>query len=65
MALEDIDTRLAYLLSSIEENPENLHELHDLVQQHLQQFKAMGMPLPDDLLALQKQLEDQFGEVKS
>lgn len=61
MALEDLEARLSYLLTSIEENPEDLHELHELVQQKLQQLKAMGLPLPDDLVALQQRLEADFG----
>lgn len=61
MALEDLEARLAYLLTSIEENPEDLHELHELVQQKLQQLKAMGLPLPDDLVELQRRLEEDFG----
>ena len=61
MVLEDLEARLSYLLTSIEENPEDLHELHALVQQKLQQLTAMGLPLPDDLVALQRKLEAGFG----
>jgi hypothetical protein len=65
MALEDLEARLAFLLTSIEESPEDLHELHDLVQQKLEQMKAMGLPLPDDLVSLQQRLEARFGEAEA
>lgn len=60
MALEELKAQIAYLLTSLEENPEDLHELHQQLRQKLAQFRAMGLPLPDDLLELEKKLEAEF-----
>ncbi len=60
MALEELKARLALLLDSIEEHPEDLHELHQTIRQHLAQARAMGTPLPEDLVELERKLEAGF-----
>jgi hypothetical protein len=60
MALEELKAQIALLLTSIEENPEDTHELHQQVRQKLAQFRAMGLPLPSDLVDLEKKLGDSF-----
>lgn len=58
MALEDLKTQIAFLLTSIEDNPEDVHELHELIRQKLAQIKALGLPLPADLVELERKLEE-------
>ena len=65
MALEELKAQIAYLLTSIEDNPEDVHELHELIRQKLAQFRALGLPLPDDLVDLEKRLEADLGVAKS
>ncbi|MGQ0484474.1 MAG: hypothetical protein ACT4SY_03865 [Hyphomicrobiales bacterium] len=60
MALEQLQAQIAVLLQGLEDKPEDAHELHDLIRQHLEQFKAMGMPLPADLVQLEERLEKDF-----
>ena len=60
MALEELQAQIAYLLTSIEDNPEDVHELHELIRQKLAQFTALGLPLPEDLVDMQKKLEADF-----
>jgi hypothetical protein len=60
MALEQLQAQIALLLQGLEDNPEDAHELHDQLRQHLEQFKAMGLPLPADLAQLEKRLEKEF-----
>lgn len=60
MALEELKAQIAYMLTSIEDNPQDIHELHQQLRQKLAQLKAMGLPLPDDLVELEKKLEAGF-----
>lgn len=62
MALEQLQAQIAVLLQGLEDNPEDAHELHGLLRQHLEQFKAMGLPLPADLAQLEKRLEKHFAK---
>ena len=56
MALEELEAQIGLLLTAIEENPEDIHELHELIRQKLAQIRALGLPLPDDLAELEQKL---------
>jgi hypothetical protein len=60
MAFEDLEAELALLLSQMENQPEDPHELYLQIREKLNEMRAFGMPLPDDLVRLEKQLEAQF-----
>ena len=64
MAFEDLKARIAVLLDSLEEHPEDLHELHQMIRQHLAQARAMGTELPQDLVELELKLEAEFPRKK-
>lgn len=64
MALEELKAQIAVLLTSLEDNPQDLHELHEVIRQKLAQIKAMGLSLPDDLVQLEKRLEADFTPAK-
>lgn len=65
MALEELNARIALLLTSIEDKPEDLHELHELVRQKLAQLDAMGLPRPADLVQLEKKLDADLNPPKA
>ncbi len=56
MALEALEAQINLLLTAVEENPEDMHELHELIRQKLSQIRALGLPLPDDLVELERRL---------
>ncbi len=60
MAFEEIKAQIAVLLDSLEDHPEDLHELHQMIRQHLSQARAMGTELPADLVELERKLEAEF-----
>ena len=62
MALEEIKAQIALLLEEMVNQPEDRHEMHEQLREKLNELRAMGMPLPADLLALEKRLEEQFPE---
>ena len=62
MAFEEIKARIALLLEGMVEQPEDVHELHERIREELNELRAMGMPLPDDLVALEKRLDDGFNK---
>lgn len=65
MALEEIKAQISLLLEQMVNQPEDEHELLEQVREKLNELRAMGMPLPTDLVALEKQLEDRFPESTS
>lgn len=55
---EDIKARIALLLEQMVEQPHDAHELQEQLREELAEMKAMGMPLPQDLVDLEKRLEE-------
>jgi hypothetical protein len=60
MAFENIKAEIALLLDEIKDAPHDKHELYLKIMQKLNELKAYGMPLPDDLVKLEHQLEREF-----
>lgn len=62
MAFEDIKAQISLLLEEMVNQPQDEHELLEQVREKLNELRALGMPLPDDLIALERQLEERFPE---
>lgn len=60
MAFEDIQAELGLLLTTMQNEPADRHELYLQIRQKLYELKAYGMPLPEDLVQLEKRLEAEF-----
>jgi hypothetical protein len=50
------------LLTEMQDEPEDWHELYELIRQKLNEMKAYGMPLPADLVQFEHDLEAVFAE---
>jgi hypothetical protein len=60
MALETLKAEIAMLLDMLGEHPQDRHELSIQLKEKLNQYRAFGMPLPDDLVQLEAELEREF-----
>jgi hypothetical protein len=60
MAFENIQAELGLLLTRMQNEPADRHELYLQVMQKLNELKAYGMPLPADLVQLERRLEAEF-----
>ena len=60
MAFEDVKSELGILMSQMQNEPQDRHELYLQLMEKLNELKAFGMPLPADLVALEKALEAEF-----
>lgn len=60
MALEEIKARISLLIEQMIEQPEDVHEVHERIREQLNELRAMGMPLPADLVELEKSLDTGF-----
>ena len=58
MAFEDFRMGIAMLLDEIAKNPDDSHELQESLREKLMEMRAMGLPLPEDLVELEQYLED-------
>jgi hypothetical protein len=62
MAFEDIKAQISLLLEQMVNQPEDKHEVQEQLRERLNELRAMGLPLPDDLLEMERQLEKDFPE---
>jgi len=62
MAFEDVQAELGLLLTQMENEaePADRHEIYLVIMRKLNELKAYGMPLPQDLVALEQALEAEF-----
>ena len=60
MAFEDLKAEIALLLTQMENQPEDQHEVYLQIREKLNEMRAFGLPLPDDLVRLEKELEAGF-----
>lgn len=63
MAFEELKAQIAYLLTEMNNQPEDLHELYEEIHQELNQLRATGQALPADLVALEQRLLAEFPPV--
>ncbi|MGE0630318.1 MAG: hypothetical protein AB7O43_21190 [Hyphomicrobiaceae bacterium] len=60
MAFEDIEAEIGILLSKLTDHPQDKHELSMQLAAKLNELRAFGMPLPQDLVELEAALEQEF-----
>jgi capsid protein len=60
MALEEIKAGISLLLEEMVNQPEDQHEIQEQLREKLREMRAMGLPLPADLVELEKRLDDDF-----
>jgi hypothetical protein len=60
MAFEDKEAELGLLLTRMQNEPKDRHEIYLQIRQTLNELKAYGMPLPADLVQFERDLEAEF-----
>jgi hypothetical protein len=62
--LERLKAEISLLVTQMENQPEDKHEVYLQLREKLNEMRATGMPLPQDLLQLERTLEEEFGAEK-
>ena len=60
MAFDTVMAEISLLLTEMENQPEDRHELWMQLVEKIAEIRAMGMPVPEDLLKMEKDLEREF-----
>jgi predicted metal-dependent enzyme (double-stranded beta helix superfamily) len=58
MAFDELIARIKLLLTEMQNQPGDEHELLEQIHAELAELKATGQPLPEDLVQLEKQLQE-------
>ena len=65
MAFDDLEAELALLINQMDTPPQNAHELYMQIFEKLNEFRALGLPLPEDWVRVEKELEAYFTEQRA
>ena len=65
MAFDQLKMQITMLLTQMQNEPEDRHELYLQLREKLGELKASGMPLPDDLVKMELDLEAEFAQEQS
>ncbi len=63
MSFEDLQAEISLLLLEMENQPEDAHQLYERIREKINEMRAYGMPVPEDLLELEKKLEREFASL--
>ncbi|MFT5439037.1 MAG: hypothetical protein ACI9MJ_000898 [Alphaproteobacteria bacterium] len=58
--VQEIEAALLELLEEMNGEPGDAHEIYQKLRQTLDSMRATGMPLPDDLVQMEKELSAEF-----
>ncbi len=60
MDKQDLEVLASEFMQQFESGELERHEIHERLRQTLDQMRAFGMPLPEDLVILEKELAAEF-----
>jgi hypothetical protein len=60
MAFEDVKAEIGLLLARMQNEPQDAHELYLQLMEKLNELRAYGMPVPEDLEKLEAALSEEF-----
>ena len=60
MDIQELENAVALLIEDMEGDLGDSHEIYLRLQQSLAGMRAMGMPLPDDLVQMERKLGEEF-----
>jgi len=56
MAFEALKTAIYMMLEEATEQPEDLHQLQEQLREKLAEFRALGLPVPQDFVQAERDL---------
>jgi hypothetical protein len=60
MAFEEVKAEIGLLLTRMQDEPADRHELYLVLTEKLNELKAYGLPVPEDLQKLEEALSAEF-----
>lgn len=60
MTFEEMQVEISILMNEFEERPEDAHELYVKLHEKINELRAFGMPIPEDLVKFEKSLLAEF-----
>ena len=65
MPFESLKTSIYMLLDEMTNAPEDLHQLQENLREQISELRAMGLPVPQDIIQAEKDLSLELNPPKS
>lgn len=65
MSFEDLKASIYLLLDEMTEQPEDLHQLQEQLREKIAEFRALGLPVPEDFLQAEHDLRRDLNPPKT
>ncbi len=62
MSFENIKAEVSMLMTEMQNEPEDRHEVYLMLVEKLNELKAFGLPLPEELVQFERALEAEFAQ---
>lgn len=62
MDIDDVKAELGILMTRMQNEPADRHELYMMIVEKLNEMRAFGLPVPADLVKLEAALEAEFAQ---
>jgi len=65
MSFEDLKASIYLLLEEMTEQPEDMHQLQEQLREKIAEFRALGLPVPEDFLQAEQDLRKELNPPKT
>jgi len=60
MAFDQLKLEISMLLTRMQNEPEDKWQIHEMIMEKLNELRALGLPLPQDLVDLEENLSKEL-----
>jgi len=64
MSFENLKASIYLLLEDMTEQPEDIHQLQEQLREKIAEFRALGLPVPEDFLQAERDMRDDLSPPK-
>ncbi len=65
MSFEDLKASIYLLLEEMTEQPEDMHQLQEQLREKIAEFRALGLPVPEDFIQAEQDLRNDLNPPKT
>jgi hypothetical protein len=64
MSFENLKASIYLLLEEMTEQPEDLHQIQEQLREKISEFRALGLPVPEDFLQAERDMRKELNPPK-
>ena len=65
MSFESLKATIYLLLEEMTEQPEDLHQLQEQLREKIAEFRALGLPVPEDFIQAERDMRNELNPPKT